>query len=91
MSHRGVETALGRLATDAELRRRFRNAPVETLRVLLAQGLELSSVEIEALKSLDSAALERFARTLDRRLQRAALVAAGPQVGRTRSSGRHSP
>jgi hypothetical protein len=78
MSHRGVETVLGRLATDAGLRRRFRQAPIETLRELLAQGLELSSVELEALRSLDSAALERFARTLDQRLQRAALVEAGP-------------
>jgi hypothetical protein len=89
MSHRGVESVLGRLATDAELRRRFQKAPVETLRELLAQGLELTPIEIEALRSLDTRALDRFARTLDRRLQRALLVprtseaAAGPGGGET--------
>jgi hypothetical protein len=74
MSHRGVETVLGRLVTDGKLRCRFRQAPVETLRELRTQGLELSAVEVEALKSVDAGALERFARTLDQRLQRAALL-----------------
>lgn len=78
---------LGRLATDAELRRRFRGAPVETLRDLLGQGLELSPVELEALRSLDAAALERFARTLSQRLQRAALVASNVRVKDDASEG----
>jgi hypothetical protein len=75
MSHRAVEIVLGRLATDEALRRRFRQAPAPVLRELIALGLELSSVELAALESLDPSALQRFARALDSRLQRAALVA----------------
>ena len=74
MSHRGVETVLGRLATDPGARRRFQSAPLETLRELIAQGLELSPVEIDALRNLDQGALERFARALDQRLQKAVLA-----------------
>jgi hypothetical protein len=74
MSHRGVETVLGRLATDPEARRRFQRAPVEALREMSAQGLELSPVEVDALRNLDQGALERFARALDQRLQKAVLA-----------------
>jgi hypothetical protein len=74
MSHRGVENVLGRLATDPEARKRFRLAPVEALNELISLGLVLTAVEIEALKSLDPTALDRFAHALDRRLQRAVLV-----------------
>jgi hypothetical protein len=74
MSHRGVENVLGRLATDAETRRRFRLAPVQTLQELVALGLELTPVEIEALKALDPGALNLFAQALDQRLRRAERV-----------------
>jgi hypothetical protein len=74
MSHRGVENVLGRLATDAETRRRFRLAPVQTLQELMALGLELTPVEVEALRALDPDALNRFAHTLDQRLRKALLV-----------------
>jgi hypothetical protein len=75
MSHRGVEVVLGRLATDEAMRHRFRRAPAEALRELLAVGIELSAVELAALQSLDPAALHRFAQALDPRLQKAVLVA----------------
>jgi hypothetical protein len=76
MSHRGVEIVLGRLATDESIRRRFREAPAQALRDLLDSGIELSQVERSALESLDAAALQDFARTLDSRLQKAAQAGA---------------
>jgi hypothetical protein len=81
MSHKGVENVLGRLATDAETRRRFRLAPVETLQELMALGLELSPVEVEALRSLDPAALNRFAQALDQRLRKAGRLAPPDERG----------
>lgn len=74
MSQKSVEFVLGRLATDAETRRRFRLAPVATLQELVALGLELTPIEMDALRGLDPAALQQFARALDQRLQKAMLV-----------------
>src|SRR5262245_41808056 len=74
MSHRGVENVLGRLATDAETRRRFRLAPVQTLQELMALGVELTPVEVEALKGLDPSALNQFAQALDQRLRKAGRI-----------------
>ena len=74
MSQRGVETALGRLATDVVLRRRFSEAPTPTLVNLAALGVELTTGERRSLARLDPAALERFARALDLKLQKASLV-----------------
>ena len=75
MSQRAVEIVLGRLASDEATRRRFREAPAAALAELIAMGLELSVVERAALESLDAGAIERFARAVDARLQRAELVA----------------
>jgi hypothetical protein len=75
MSHRGVEVVLGRLATDEAVRRRFSEAPGVVLRELMALGLELSAVELAALEKLDPWAIQRFAQSLDSRLQKAMLVA----------------
>jgi len=77
MSQRGVEIVLGRLATDEAVRRRFRESPALALRELMTLGIELTPVELAALESLDPSALHRFARALDSRLQKAALVAPG--------------
>lgn len=71
MSHRYVETLLGRLATDSVLRRRFadnREALIEELR---SNGFELTAVESEALASTEPDALDRFAQSLDERLRKA--------------------
>jgi hypothetical protein len=75
MSHRGVEIVLGRLATDESIRRRFGEAPGVVLKEMMALGLELSAVELAALERLDPWAIQRFAQSLDSRLQKAALVA----------------
>lgn len=74
MSQRAVEIVLGRLATDEALRRRFRLTPTAVLEELIEVGLELSRVELGALQSLDAAALQSFAQTVDARLQKAELV-----------------
>ena len=74
MSQRGVERVLGRLATDAEARRRFKRAPERTLRELAALGPELSAGEVEALALLEGAALDRFASGVDPRLRKASLA-----------------
>lgn len=73
MSHRNVERLLGRLATDAAVRRDFIRHPVRALEALAAEGYELTSLEIEALAGTDAAALGAFAAALDRRLRKADL------------------
>jgi hypothetical protein len=75
MTQRGVEIVVGRLVTDEAIRRRFRQAPAQALRELMALGIELSAVEQAALQSLDPSALQHFAQALDSRLQKAVLVA----------------
>ncbi|HEV3457011.1 MAG TPA: Os1348 family NHLP clan protein [Thermoanaerobaculia bacterium] len=74
MSQEGVEIVIGRLATDEDARRRMRRSPARWLEQLRAAGLELTAIEAEALAGLDPAACERFAETIDPRLQRASLT-----------------
>src|SRR5262245_51291740 len=71
MSQRGVEVVLGKLATDAALRRQFKQSPRQALQKFIADGIELTRVECASLESLDWAALERFAKTVDPRIQKA--------------------
>ena len=70
MSHRIVETIIGKLATDEGFRRRFLEDPAAMLDELRMQGCELSPVEVGALTALDRAAITTFAAALDRRLQK---------------------
>ena len=72
MTHRNVETLIGRLATDPTLRRRFLRDPAAVLRDLRDQGVELTPIEIEALASTDPDALRTIAEALDRRIRKAA-------------------
>jgi len=71
MTHRNVETVIGRLATDPGLRRRFAVDPARVLRELKEQGIELTNVELDALATTDSGAIRSFAAALDRRIRRA--------------------
>jgi hypothetical protein len=66
--HTNVERLIGRLVTDPESLRRFALQPTGTL---IAQGLELTPVELAALAALDPAALRALAAALDPRLRRA--------------------
>ena len=83
MTQKSVEVLIGRLATDEPLRRHFATDAEEVVRQFLAEGHPLSAVEARALLHLDATALDRFARSLDPRLQKAALDAS--DVSRPRS------
>ncbi len=69
--HTNVALLLGRLATDSQLRRRFADDPMGLLSSLVERGFELTTVEIDALASLDPEAIKTFASALDRRLRHA--------------------
>ena len=71
MSHRNVETLLGRLATDPALRRRFAKDREALLEELRSQCYELTAIELEALASTEPNAIDRFAQSLDERLRKA--------------------
>ena len=71
MTHRNVETLIGRLATDPGLRRRFLEDPAGLLEEFKEQGFELTAVELEALATIDGEAIRSFAGALDRRIRRA--------------------
>jgi hypothetical protein len=71
VTHRNVETLIGRLATDSVFRRRFIADPVALLDELRARGYELTLVELDALASTKADAIETFADALDRRIRRA--------------------
>ena len=73
MTHRNVETILGRLLTDATLRRRFAEDPASVLEEFRTEGHELSGVELEALAATDPTVLRPVAEALDRRLRRASV------------------
>ena len=60
------------------------------LRELIAAGIELSAVELEALECLDVTAIHRFAQALDPRLQKAMLVGNKGGPSRDGGSGRES-
>ena len=70
MSQRNVESFLGRLATDRDLRKAFAAEPRRALDSYRGEGHELAAVEVDALLSLDVEALARFADTLDARIRR---------------------
>ena len=81
MSHRGVETIIGKLATDEGFRRRFLEDAGAVLDELRGQGWELSPVETGALAALDQMAIAAFAEVIDRRLQKIELGAHPNQGG----------
>ena len=85
MSQANVERIVGRLATDEDFRREFRDDPDRAVRGLASRGLELTHAEIAALVTLDPLTFDRFADSLDPRLQKASLrapVAAPRPAGR---------
>ena len=55
MTHRNVETLIGRLATDPVLRRRFAVDSVAVLGELREEGYELTGVELEVVVPLPRA------------------------------------
>jgi hypothetical protein len=70
MSHVHVERAIGMLATDEAIRRRFAANARVALDDMARIGVELNECERWALAHLDPKALERFAVSMDPRLQK---------------------
>ena len=70
MSHKGVETIIGKLVTDEGFRQRFFAKPVTALDELRQRGCEVTALETEALLAIDPEALEAFAAAIDARLQK---------------------
>ncbi len=70
MSQESVEILLGKIITDDETRARFFRTPEETCRNL---GLDLTEIEMAALRRVPSHAVRQLAMGLDPRIVRAAL------------------
>lgn len=70
MSQKVVQSLIGQLLTDAELREHFVDAPLETLLVLRDSGIELTQTEIEGLVQTDRALWHRAAARIHPSLQR---------------------
>lgn len=70
VTHRSVETLIGRLATDPLVRRRFIANPAAVLREFQEQGCELTAVEVDALAATDPEVLRSFAQSIDRRIRK---------------------
>ena len=73
MTQQSVEILIGKLLTDEELREAFEQNAHGVLVWLLRQGLQLSRLEMEALKSINASDLSGLADMIDRRLQKASL------------------
>ena len=73
MSQVMVERVVGMLVTDERVRRRFTTDPQSTIEELVEKGLDLNECERWALSRLDPRDLERFADSMDSRLQKTEL------------------
>jgi len=73
MSQSYVERTIGRLVTDEATRLKFASDPGAAIREMIERGMELTEGERRSLASLDPEALNRFARSVDARLQRSDL------------------
>jgi hypothetical protein len=69
MTPRGVEIALGRLATDDWVKGRFHRAPALVLNVLITMGAALEGEELRALECREPLAIQAFSRALEARLR----------------------
>ncbi len=70
MSQENVEKVIGRMVTDQGFRRRYEEKPFEALFEAVASGVELTTVELQALAGMDAALIARFADALDPRIQK---------------------
>ncbi len=75
MSQKTVEHIIGRLATDEGVRLRYRTDPVATIAEAAGEPSALTSVERDALSSIDPDLLDRLADAVDPRLQRVSIPA----------------
>jgi hypothetical protein len=77
VTQKSVEILIGKLASDEDLRARFRRDRRAAIRSLQREGLELTTLEISSLIAAEAAAFDRLADALDPRLQKASLKPAG--------------
>jgi hypothetical protein len=77
MSHKCVEAIIGKLATDEGFRRWFLEDAVGALEDLRNHGVELTSVEVQALAGIDREVIRSFASGIDQRLQKVDLTSTG--------------
>ena len=73
MSQRNVQQVIGRLVTDEAFRHRFEESPGVALAEMIVNGLELTTIELLALASLDRRVVARFAEAIDPRIQKIAV------------------
>ena len=74
MSQVSIEQVLGRLICDDAFRNDFYGAPERTLRQL---GLQLTRVELNALRTVERDLIELLAQRLDDRIRRAPVISPG--------------
>src|SRR5262245_25664084 len=84
MAHHNVETALGRLATDPDLLRRFEDDPGAVVSELQEQGYTLTPIEREALAATAASAVASLAAGLDVRIRRASTTSLTDQKRRSK-------
>lgn len=70
MSQKGVEGLLGRMVTDKDFRQRFYQEPAATC---VAEAMEVTTRELEAVQRLDETHVAEFAKHLDTRIVRASV------------------
>ena len=75
VTERFIELVIGRLVTDEDFRRAFREDRRAALDGLPQRGVPMTESECAALLSTDLALWERVAEQVDPRLQRASLTA----------------
>jgi len=74
LAQRHVETLIGRLITDEQLRTAFLGNPEAALREFCERGFELSTTELAALVATKREMWQQAAELLDPRLQKASLA-----------------
>ena len=77
MSQRAVEGLLGRIITDQSFRRRFYTDPTAAC---MAEAMEVTSRELEAVLTLDEKQVAGFAQQLDSRIVRASISGEVPST-----------
>lgn len=74
MAQKTVQLIIGKILTDEEFRANFLDRPKETLLSLQERGVELTTVEIDALAHTDRRLWSIGSEWIDTRLQRCRLV-----------------
>lgn len=73
MAHKTVQLIIGRLLTDEEFRAHFLDNPRNALSAVVAQGLELTSAEVDALLRTEQRMWTDAAARIDPHLQKCRL------------------